>query len=272
MFNELIAIDAETVPNADLLREYNDLGTELTDEEVVRRSLEIQLEKTGGKSSFLPVQFHVLTAVSMVYYNRRDTTCELVSLHEDVDEMDEKKMAKIFFQMIENMSPQIITWNGNRFDALVFQLAAVRHVLKSPKWFNGIGKFETYRNRYHTPHVDLSEEVVNFTGNHVKLDTFSKMCGLPGKIGIGGDKVYENWLEGKHKEISNYCDVDTVNTFLGFLRWEEIAGHDISDAFTSLYNRLNIARTGNPPLDEYLTELEKTDWMNKYKKSDIPEN
>ena len=56
------------------------------------------------------------------------------------------------------------------------------------------------------------------------LDEVSKLIGLPGKIGIGGDKILDTYYQGKFEEIRNYCDVDALNTYLIYIRFQLIEG------------------------------------------------
>jgi 3'-5' exonuclease len=58
----------------------------------------------------------------------------------------------------------------------------------------------------------------------------SKIMGLPGKPeGIDGTDVERYFLEGKIKEIAEYCEADVVNTYRVWLRYELFRGR-LSDA------------------------------------------
>ena len=49
----------------------------------------------------------------------------------------------------------------------------------------------------------------------------AKIMGLPGKPeGIDGSEVERYFLEGAIKEIAEYCEVDVVNTYRIWLRYE----------------------------------------------------
>lgn len=45
-------------------------------------------------------------------------------------------------------------------------------------------------------------------GNMAKMDLVAKAFGIKGKGDIDGSMVYPMWLEGKHKEIKEYCEDD----------------------------------------------------------------
>ena len=48
--------------------------------------------------------------------------------------------------------------------------------------------------------------------------------GLPGKLGMSGDKVWDAYQAGELAEISNYCQTDVVNTYLVYLRFQLMRG------------------------------------------------
>ena len=54
--------------------------------------------------------------------------------------------------------------------------------------------------------------------------------GLPGKPeGIDGGEVERYFLEGKIKEIADYCETDIVNTYRVWLRYELFRGQALTD-------------------------------------------
>ena len=57
------------------------------------------------------------------------------------------------------------------------------------------------------------------------LNELSKIMGMPGKPeGIDGSDVERYFLEGRIKEIANYCETDVVNTYRVWLRYELFRG------------------------------------------------
>ena len=58
-----------------------------------------------------------------------------------------------------------------------------------------------------------------------RLNELSKIMGMPGKPeGIGGNDVERYFLEGRIKEIADYCEIDVVNTYRVWLRYELFRG------------------------------------------------
>jgi len=57
------------------------------------------------------------------------------------------------------------------------------------------------------------------------LNELSKIMGLPGKLeDIDGSEVERYFLEGKIREIADYCETDVVNTYRVWLRYELFRG------------------------------------------------
>ena len=57
-----------------------------------------------------------------------------------------------------------------------------------------------------------------------RLDEFAKLCGFPGKIDVKGDQVTDLWLERDITKIVEYNMIDTLNTYLVWLRVVYFAG------------------------------------------------
>lgn len=52
-----------------------------------------------------------------------------------------------------------------------------------------------------------------------------KVMGMPGKPeGIHGGEVWRYYLEGRIKEVADYCETDIVNTYRVWLRHELFRG------------------------------------------------
>jgi predicted PolB exonuclease-like 3'-5' exonuclease len=50
------------------------------------------------------------------------------------------------------------------------------------------------------------------------------LLGLPGKLGMSGDRVWDFFLQGKVTDIKNYCETDVLNTYLVYLRFQLMRG------------------------------------------------
>ena len=83
-----------------------------------------------------------------------------------------------------------------------------------------------YFNRYSEDALDLCDVLSSFTpGARATLDEISRAMGLPGKpAGIDGSEVASYFLQGRIKEIADYCETDIVNTYRLWLRHELFRG------------------------------------------------
>ncbi len=59
----------------------------------------------------------------------------------------------------------------------------------------------------------------------------AQLCGLPGKLGMDGSKVYGAFKRGEIGAIRDYCETDVANTYLVFLRFQRIRGLLAPDAY-----------------------------------------
>jgi predicted PolB exonuclease-like 3'-5' exonuclease len=79
--------------------------------------------------------------------------------------------------------------------------------------------------------------------------------GCPGKLGMDGGAVWQSWCEGRIDEIRDYCETDVVNTYLVYLRFQQMRGamtpaeHEAEVVFV----REQLAATGAPHWGEFLS-------------------
>jgi predicted PolB exonuclease-like 3'-5' exonuclease len=50
------------------------------------------------------------------------------------------------------------------------------------------------------------------------------LLGLPGKLGFGGEQVWDAFQRGDLAGIRRYCETDVLNTYLIYLRFERLRG------------------------------------------------
>ena len=138
-----------------------------------------------------------------------------------VGERTEKQLIVSFCDKIAELKPQLVTFNGNSFDLPVLRYRAMIHGVSAP----GLAA-RLYFNRYTEDAVTLCDILSSFAP-HTKasLNELTKIMGLPGKPeGIDGTEVERYFLEGRIKEIADYCETDVVNTYRVWLRYELFRG------------------------------------------------
>jgi predicted PolB exonuclease-like 3'-5' exonuclease len=86
-------------------------------------------------------------------------------------------------------------------------------------------RHNNYINRYHARHTDLMDVLSMYQARATApLDDISQLLGFPGKLGMDGSKVWDAYQAGGIREIRNYCETDTVNTYLVFQRFQMLRG------------------------------------------------
>lgn len=246
----VLAFDIETIPDVAGIRRLHELPADLPDHEVAEVAFQIRRTKTG--SDFLPPQLHRVVVISCVL--RNDEGIQVFSIGEP--ERKEPEILQKFFDGVEKLVPQLVSWNGGGFDLPVLNYRSLIHKVSAPTFWetgeeNRDFRFNNYISRYHSRHLDLMDVLAMYQPrNNAPLDDVAQLAGLPGKIGIGGAKVWETYLAGDLGKIRDYCEADTANTYLLFLRYQLLRG---------VYSRDHYQKE-TQLLKSHLKGLEKPHW------------
>jgi len=217
----ILAFDIEPVPDVAGIRRLHGLPEDLPDAEVAEIAFQIRRVRSG--SDFLPPHLHRVVVISCAL--RSDEGLRVFSL-----EGEEKDVIQRFYDGVEKFVPQLVSWNGGGFDLPVLNYRGLAHGVSAPMFWetgdeNRDFRFNNYVSRYHSRHLDLMDVLAMYQPrNNAPLDEVAQLSGLPGKIGVGGAKVWETWLAGEREKIRDYCEADTVNTYLLFLRYQLLRG------------------------------------------------
>jgi 3'-5' exonuclease len=207
----VIVWDLETVPDLGGFAAANDL--------VGKTDADIR-EALGNK--FPKHIYHTIVCIgALVAHRESDHWAVDVLGAPHVGERTEKQLLSAFCERIAELTPQLVTFNGNSFDLPVLRYRAMIHGVSAP----GLA-VRPYFNRYTEDAVDLCDILSSFAP-HTKasLNELSKIMGLPGKPeSIDGTDVERYFLEGKIKEIAEYCETDVLNTYRVWLRYELFRG------------------------------------------------
>lgn len=220
-----LVFDIETVPDIAGLRLLHELGTELPDDEVAELAFQKRRAATGG-SDFLPLHLQRVVAISCVL--RDADSFRVWSLGSPND--GEGELIQRFFDGIEKFTPQLVSWNGGGFDLPVLHYRGLIHgVTASRYWDQGEDdrefKWNNYIGRYHARHLDLMDLLAMYQPRaNAPLDQLARLMGFPGKVGMDGSAVWSAYQAGDIEAIRNYCETDVVNTYLVFLRFQQMRG------------------------------------------------
>ena len=208
---QVIIWDLETVPDLGGFAAANDLVGK-TDAEV--------REVLGNK--FPKHIYHSIACIGALVAHRDDDHWAVDALGAPhVGERTEKQLIAAFCNRIAELTPQLVTFNGNSFDLPVLRYRAMINEVSAP----GLSA-RPYFNRYTEDALDLCDVLSSFAP-HTKasLNEISKIMGMPGKPDdIDGSKVEQYFVKGRIKEIADYCETDVVNTYRVWLRYELFRG------------------------------------------------
>ncbi len=211
MSSYVIVWDLETVPDLPGYAAANGLSGK-TEAEI--------LEALGDK--FPKHIYHSIVCIGALVARREQGAWVVDALGAPhVGERTEKQLISAFVDRIAEISPQLITFNGNSFDLPVLRYRAMINEVAAP----GLAA-RPYFNRYSDDALDLCDVLSSFSAqSKASLNELSKILGLPGKPdGIDGGEVHRYFREGRIKEIADYCETDIVNTYKVWLRYELFRG------------------------------------------------
>jgi predicted PolB exonuclease-like 3'-5' exonuclease len=233
----VLVFDIETIPDVAGYARLHDLPADIQEHEIAEMALLARRQQTGN--DFLPHYLHRVVAISCAL--RTGDQFKVWTLGREGEA--EKEIIQRFFDGIDRYTPQLVSWNGGGFDLPVLNLRAMINGVIAPRyWDQGEDdkdfKWNNYISRYHSRHLDLMDLLAMYTGRaNAPLDDMAKLCGFPGKLGMDGSKVWEAYEQGKIAEICDYCETDVMNTYLVWLRFEQMRGALTADAYQAECDR-----------------------------------
>jgi predicted PolB exonuclease-like 3'-5' exonuclease len=225
----VLAFDIETIPDVAGIRRLHDLPADLPDHEVAEVAFQKRRAQTG--SDFLGPHLHRVVVIGCVL--REGDTVKVFSL----SEASEKETVQRFYDGIDKLVPQLVSWNGGGFDLPVLNYRALINGVAAPKfWDQGEDdkdfRWNSYLGRYHARHLDLMDVLAMYQPrNNAPLDDVAQLAGFPGKVGVGGAQVWSAWQAGEVAQIRSYCEADTANTYLLYLRFQQLRGALTADQY-----------------------------------------
>lgn len=260
MSHYTMVFDLETIPDAILGRRLLDLEESATEEEVLLALKERRLEKTGGTSDFLPHYLQRIVAISVVVSCR--DWIKVWSLGNDANE---KELIERFFAGIDRYRPILVSWNGCGFDLPVLHFRTLFHNVTATSYWdsgetNSEFRWNNYLNRYHTRHTDLMDVLAAYQGRaFAPLNEIALMMGFPGKMGMSGSQVLENFQQNNLQSIRDYCETDVLNTYLIYLAYQKMRGAIDESEKQFEEDRLKqfLLESGKPHLLAFLEQWKK---------------
>jgi len=253
----ILVFDIETIPDIESGRRLYELH-DLSDEDTANALFALRRAKTGH--DFLPHHLQKIIAISVVMSHASQV--KVWSLGEI--QADEQELIQRFFSGIDKHTPTLVSWNGSGFDLPVLHYRALLHGISAPTYWEAGDtiqgfRWNNYLSRFHYRHIDLMDILAAYQNKaFAPLDEISTMLGFPGKMGMSGDKVWQEYQAGNIKGIRDYCETDVLNTYCVYLRFELMRGiisqNEYQHAIEQLRHHL-AEQIDKPHLQEFLTRL-----------------
>ncbi len=237
--------DLEWVPDAAGAMQLHDLPPETTELE----AMEKLWQETPGYSETNPrpfVKYLFSRVVSIAFLSRRVVYRDserhvefglnsLPKLPLDATLSDEGGIIGQFLHYIGVRNPQLVGFNSMESDLQVLIQRGLVNEVRAESFSERPNKpweGRDYFDKYSEAHLDLIK-LLSPGAMKPTLNGLARLCGFPGKIDIDGKQVVDLWLAGKLKEIVEYNQIDTLNTYLVWLRVVNFAGKLTEEEYIS---------------------------------------
>lgn len=227
----LWAFDCEWIPDVDTGRKVYFLDSSMPDAEVYNH-----MWKEGGATEeeprpFLKLILSRVVSVSIFARNvndRGDVTLELFSLPDHGKVLPEKEIIERFLNGIGKKQAQLVGFNSHDADLPILLQRGLAVGVRSPQFSKRPNKpWEGYDyfSKSSEAHLDIRAILSGWgKGSSPSLHQLAVSCGIPGKLGVDGNQVFELWMEGKIQEIVDYNECDSITTYLVWLRMAYFSG------------------------------------------------
>lgn len=231
--------DLEWVPDAAGSKRLFDLPDETSELDAMQRLWEHspQYNAEAMPRPFLKYMFSRVVSIAFLsrkpIYRDGERTVEfslnsLPKLPLETDDVDEAAIIDRFLYILGDRKPQLVGFNSAESDlqvliqrGLINEITAPAFSERPNKPWEGPDYFDA---RNSEAHFDILTKLSNRAGMSPRLDELAKLCGFPGKMDVKGDQVTDLWLERNITKIVEYNMIDTLNTYLVWLRVVYFAG------------------------------------------------
>lgn len=229
--------DLEWVPDAEGAKQLFALQDDVTEIDAMRRLWEHSPNYSEqNPRPFLKYMFSRVVSIAFLsrksVYRDGEPVIEfslnsLPKLPLEADDVDEAAIIDRFLYIVGDRCPQLVGFNSSDSDIQVLIQRGMINEVRSPAFCKRPNKPwegpDYFDSRNSEAHLDL---LLRFSRGSMapKLDEFARLCGFPGKIDVKGDQVTDLWLEREITKIVEYNQIDTLNTYLLWLRMVYFVG------------------------------------------------
>lgn len=229
MPRKLLVFDLETVPDTDLGRALHKDWESLEDVAVRAKLASAQMEKSQGRSDFLPPVYHKIVGISWliadIEYTDGFESYHLKKLGSIGTEEDgEEALIRKFLDGAGSEKYRLISFNGLNFDLTTLRLRALKYGITAKWLFLQADKWKNYFTKSSPEfHEDLAD-ILGGRGFGIKMDELCKLVGLPGKMDVDGTWVADLIADGQLHRVRDYCETDVLNTYLLYIHYKHLTG------------------------------------------------
>ena len=224
----VLVFDIETIPDIESGQKIFDLEG-LDDGSTIKAMRHLRQQKAS--TDFMPLYLHQIVSISVVYRGMGESMEHEVSVKSlGKTESTEAELLELFINQIDERTPTLVSWNGSGFDLPVIHYRMLKNNISAPSYWekgdtNSTFRYDNYLSRYHERHTDLMDVLASYNrGANAPLDHIATMLGYPGKMGMDGSQVWEQFQSGNINGIRDYCETDVLNTYLVYLRYQFMRG------------------------------------------------
>jgi len=243
----VLFFDLEWVPDAAAAKRLYDLPDDVTEVEAMQALWEKAGATPENPRPFLKYLFSRVVSIAFLsrkrVYRDGEPTVEfklnsLPNLPLASDVVDEAFIIGQFLDWVGRVCLQLVGYNSQESDlqvliqrGLINEVSAPAFCERPNKPWEGMDYFDGRNSE--AAHLDLLTKFSNRGGMAPRLDELAKLCGYPGKIDVKGDQVVDLWLDRNITRIVEYNQLDTINTYLVWLRMVHFAGRIAEDVYAA---------------------------------------
>jgi predicted PolB exonuclease-like 3'-5' exonuclease len=240
----ILFFDLEWVPDAEAAKLLHDLPAETEELDAMKKLW----ENSSGYSDEVPrpfLKYLFSRIVSIAFLSRRvvfrggEKTIEfslnsLPKLPLDEEVPDEAHLIERFLYFIGQRQPQLVGYNSGESDIQVLIQRGLIKEVSAPEFCSRPEKPWEGRDYFDARHSDWHIDLMSYFSRGKmapRLNEIARLCGFPGKLDVDGEQVADLWLSGDLAKIVEYNRIDTLNTYLVWLRLIHFCGRISEEAY-----------------------------------------
>ncbi|MGA9851712.1 MAG: hypothetical protein WBR15_02125 [Gammaproteobacteria bacterium] len=206
-----------------------------------------------------------ISAVKRETLDNGTVTLSLTSMPRPGDEMDEKSLLSSFFTAIGRTKPQLVGFNSGSSDLKILTQRGIALGISAPGFGQRPNKpwegYDYWAAHGSEGHIDLADIVGGWGKAMPSLHEIAVVSGIPGKLGIGGDKVAPMYFAGDIAGIVAYNECDAITTYLLWLQVANFGGFFNAGQFLEEQRRVATLLLSQsrekPQLNNYIREWQR---------------